>query len=65
MLVFYYYHCIISIDALTGEITRNSSVTLDREVTPEFQLTIEVTDGGNPPKSTNGTVFIEIQASTC
>ena len=49
------------LDSDTGIISRNETVTLDREIYPEFHLIIEATDNGKPQRSSNATVIIVLQ----
>lgn len=44
--------------ALPGEMT--TLQTLDREQQSSYQLLVQVQDGGNPPRSTTGTVHIAV-----
>ncbi|KAM9852933.1 protocadherin-16-like [Aulostomus maculatus] len=46
------------INSLTGEIS--TRITLDREQQSSYQLVVVVQDGGSPPRSATGTVFISV-----
>lgn len=64
LLLFYLLTCFLFYDVLdsaTGLIQKHPNVTLDREETPEFQLIIQVTDGGAIPLASNASVFIDVQ----
>lgn len=50
------------IDAATGAITVNTSSALDLAVTPKFDLTISVTDNGNPAKTSTATLTVNLTA---
>ncbi len=49
-----------AIDALTGQLTVASIAALDFETTPTFNLTVQVTDDGNPMLSDTGTITIQL-----
>lgn len=49
-----------AINSTTGQITINNSGAVNFEVTPQFTLQIQVTDGGTPALSTFGVVTINV-----
>jgi VCBS repeat-containing protein len=49
-----------AIDTLTGQLTVANSAVLGFEMTPTFQLTVQVTDDGNPMLSDAGTITIDL-----
>lgn len=53
-----------SIDPTTGVLRVNNSAALDFETTPQFNLTVTVTDNGNPAKSGSATVTVFLRDVT-
>ena len=49
-----------AIDPTTGQITVANSAALDFEVTPVFNLTVQVTDNGSPVASGSATVTVDL-----
>ena len=49
-----------AINAGTGQITVNNSAALDFETTPQFLLTVQVTDNGVPPRSGTNTITVNL-----
>lgn len=47
-----------ALDAANGRLTVNNSSALNFEVTPTFNLTVNVTDNGNPSRSTTATITV-------
>ncbi|XP_051882334.1 protocadherin-16 [Pristis pectinata] len=51
-------HTSFRINSQTGEMS--SVVTFDREVQASYQLTVVVQDGGSPPRSVTGSVYVMV-----
>lgn len=51
---------VFGIGSFDGHIFVANSSGLDRETTPQYTLTVEVTDSGNPTRSSTGTVVINV-----
>jgi hypothetical protein len=49
-----------AINTGTGQITVANSAALDFETTPQFLLTVQVTDNGTPPRSGSNTITVNL-----
>lgn len=49
-----------AIDSMTGQLTVLTSAPIDLQTNPAFNLTVQVTDNGNPARSSSATVTINV-----